>query len=121
MILLIKLIGVVIAGMGLAIFASPVFVQRLFAFFKEGKNLYVAGVVRSVIGLLLLFSASVSRVPVAALALGVMFLTSGIVIFAADLEKLKAFVAAYSEMPELVIRLLGLVACSFGILIFSIF
>lgn len=60
-------------------------------------------------------------VPLAAIALGLMFLASGMVVFAADLEKMKGFMTHYSEMPSLVIRLLGLVAGCFGILIFSIF
>jgi uncharacterized protein YjeT (DUF2065 family) len=121
MIILIKFIGVLIAGLGLALFASPEFSQKIFNFFKEGKRLYIAGAIRLVVGALILFSASSSVVPVAAIALGLMFVVSGIVIFAADLEKMKAFLLHYSQMPQLVIRLLGLVAATFGVLVFSIF
>lgn len=121
MILLVKLVGLLIMILGLVIFASPQFTQRLFDFFKTGKRIYYAGVIRTVVGLILFICASRSAVPLAAIALGLMFLVSGIVVFAADSEKLKAFLSAYSEMPTLVIRLLGLVAASFGILIVSIF
>ncbi|MBN1688997.1 MAG: DUF2065 family protein [Candidatus Omnitrophica bacterium] len=121
MIILAKLIALAITILGLAVFTSPQFSQKLFNFFKEGRNLYIAGVVRVLIGLLLLVIASQSVVPVAAVALGVLFLVSGIVVFAADIEKMRTFITAYSEMPSLVIRLLGLVAATFGILIFSIF
>lgn len=121
MVILAKLVGVLIMALGLAIFASPQLTQKIFNFFKEGKRIYYAGVIRTAVGLILFLSASQSAVPLAAIALGLMFLVSGIVIFAAELEKMKAFIAHYSEMPGLVIRLLGLVAASFGILIFSIF
>lgn len=121
MIILVKLVGALIAVLGLAIFASPWVTQKIFGFFKEGKNIYYAGVVRSIIALLLFIAASQSVVPLAAIALGLMFLVSGIAVFATDVEKLKAFIASYSEMPSLIVRLLGLVAASFGILIFSIF
>lgn len=121
MIILVKLVGVLIMALGLVIFASPAFTQKIFDFFKEGKKIYIAGVIRTVVGILLFLCASQSAVPLAAIALGLMFLVSGIVVFAADIEKLKAFIASYSQMPTLVIRLLGLVAASFGILIFSIF
>ena len=121
MIILAKLIGILVMSLGLAIFASPDFTQKLFNFFKEGNRIYLAGVARSFVGLLLFLVASKSSVPLAAIALGLMFLVSRIVVFAADVEKLKAFLASYSEMPALIIRLLGLVAASFGILIFSIF
>ena len=121
MAILVKLIGIVIAGLGLAIFASPAFSQKIFDFFKEGKRIYFAGIIRVATGLILLVATSRSAVPLAAIALGMMFLMSGIVIFAADIEKMKIFIQQFSEMPGLVIRLFGLVAASFGILIFSIF
>ena len=121
MVILAKLVGLLIMVLGLTIFASPHLTQKLFDFFKEGKRIYYAGVIRTLVGLLLFFCVPRSAVPLAAIALGLMFLVSGIVVFAVDVEKLKAFLASYSEMPGLVIRLLGLVAASFGILIFSIF
>jgi uncharacterized protein YjeT (DUF2065 family) len=121
MIILVKLVGVLIMALGLTIFASPTITQKIFSFFKEGKNIYYAGVFRVVLGVLLFLTAAKSTVPLAAIALGLMFLVSGIVVFAADTEKLKTFISSFSEMPTLVIRLLGLVATSFGILIFSIF
>ena len=52
MIFIIKLVGLLIMGLGLAIFASPAFTQKIFAFFKEGKRIYIAGVVRTAVGLL---------------------------------------------------------------------
>lgn len=121
MILLAKSFGFMIAAFGLVIFASPSFTGKIFAFFKEGKRLYLAGAVRLAAGLVLLLAASQSAVPIAAVALGVMFLVSGIVVFAADMEKLKAFMESYSRMPGLVLRLLGLAAACFGVLIISIF
>lgn len=121
MVILAKIIGVLVAILGLAIFASPKFTEKVFDFFKQGKNLYLAGVIRVFTGIILLLAASRSEVPIAAIALGIMLLASGIVIFAAEGEKMKGFMNYYSEMPALVLRLLGLVAASFGLLIFSIF
>jgi len=121
MLILVKLIGAIIAAFGLTIFASPTFSRKVFDFFKEGKRLYYAGVIRVAVGIAILFSASRSQVPVAAISLGLMFLVSGIVVFVADVEKMKSFIVSFSEMPQLVVRLLGMVAATFGVLIFSIF
>lgn len=121
MVLLIKLVGFLIMALGLAIFASPQFTQKIFDFIKEGKRVYYAGVLRSGVGLILFICSSQSLVPLAAISLGLMFLVSGIAVFATEPDRLKAFIAHYSEMPGLILRLLGLVAASFGILIFSIF
>ncbi|MDP2653729.1 MAG: hypothetical protein Q8Q08_06830 [Candidatus Omnitrophota bacterium] len=121
MVFLVKFVGLLIMSFGFAIFASPPFAQKMFDFFKVGKRIYWAGVVRTSVGLLMLLTSSRSLVPLAAIALGLMFLVSGIVVFAADIEKLKDFMLAYRKMPALVIRLMGLAAASFGILVFSIF
>src|SRR3989338_8492132 len=121
MIILVKLIGTLITALGLAIFASPEFSGKVFHFFKQGKRMYAAGVIRLIVALVLLVTASQSVVPLAAIALGLMFLVSGIVVFAVDIEKMKSFIEHYSQLPALVIRLLGLMAATFGVLIFSIF
>ena len=121
MVFLAKLVGVLIMGLGFVIFASPAFTQELFHFFRQGKRIYYAGVFRAGVGLVLFLSASQSSVPLAGIALGLMFLVSGIAVFAAEPEKMKSFMEAFSQMPALVIRLFGLVAASFGMLIFSIF
>ena len=120
LVLLAKLIGLVVAGFGLTIFASPKFTQKVFAFIKEGRRIYWAGVIRCLVGLILLFIAPTSVLPVATVLVGVILLLSGIIVFACDLEKLRSFLAHYSELPVLVIRLLGLVAACCGILIFSV-
>ena len=120
LVILAKLIGLVVAGVGLTIFASPAFTQKVFAFVKEGKRIYLAGVARCLVGLILLLIASQSVLPVATVAVGVILLLSGIIVFACDLEKLKNFITHYSELPVLVLRLIGLAAACFGILIFSV-
>ena len=120
LVLLAKLIGLVVAGFGLTIFISPKFTQKVFDFVKEGKRIYWAGVARCLVGLILLLVASKSVLPVATFVVGVILILSGIIAFACGLEKLKSFLAHYTDLPVLVIRLLGLVAACYGILIFSI-
>lgn len=119
--ILAKLIGASITAFGLAIFASPQFTQKVFAFFKQGKRIYLSGVIRIAAGLVLVFAAGQSSVPLAAIALGALFVLSGVIIFAADPDKLKSFLEHYGAMPGLVLRLFGLVAACFGVLVFSIF
>ena len=120
LVLLAKLIGLVVAGVGLTICVSPKFMQKIFDFVKEGKRIYWAGVVRCLVGLILLVIAPKCVLPVATFVVGVILILSGVIAFACDLEKLKSFLAHYSDLPVLVIRLIGLVAACYGILIFSI-
>jgi len=121
MIFLVKLAGILIMALGITIFASPQITQKIFEFCKEGNRLYYSGVIRTVVGIIILILASNSLVPLAAIALGLMLLLSGIVIFAADQDKLKTLLNAFNEMPGLTMRLFGLIAASFGILIYAIF
>lgn len=121
MMLAAKLLGVLMSVLGLVIFASPQCADKIFAFFKEGSRLYIAGGIRLCAGLLLLGAASQSLVPLAAIALGLLFLVSAAVIFVSGLDKMKILLAHYAQMPPLMIRLMGLVAASFGLLTFSIF
>jgi len=120
LIFLVKCIALLVAGLGLMIFALPKNIHKVFAFIREGKRIYWAGVVRCLVGFVLLLSASKSVLPVATVSVGMIFLLSGIVVFACDPEKLKGLFAHSGEMPVIVIRLLGLVVASFGLLVFSI-
>ena len=118
--ILVKIIGLLIAVFGCYLFAWPLFTQKVFNFIREGKRIYWAGVVRSFVGLALLLAAARSPVPVAAIAVGILFLLSGIIVFACDLEKMKSLLAHYNEMSPFIIRLLGLIVACLGILVFSI-
>jgi len=120
LVLLVKLVGLAVAGFGLTIFASPKFTQKIFTFMKEGKHFYWAGVGRCLVGLILLLIASQCVLPVATVAVGVILLLSGIIVFACDPEQLKDFLTRYSELPVFILRLIGLGAACFGILIFSL-
>ena len=121
MIELAKGLGVLIGITGLLFFALPASMQKVFEFFMQGKRIYLAGVIRLAAGGILLGTSPHSLVPRAALALGLLFFMSGLVIFAAPPDKIKDFIRHYSQMPGTFLRLLGLVAASFGLLIFSIF
>jgi uncharacterized protein YjeT (DUF2065 family) len=121
MLILIKLIGIMIAGAGLTLFAAPQMLRKVVDYIAVGKRFYWAGVIRSAIGLLLFLASTQSTIPLAALCVGMIFLLSGLIAFACDLEKTKTWMASSAEMPVLIIRLLGLLGSSFGVLILSIF
>lgn len=121
MVMLVQIVGLLIVGLGLAILISPAVTHQIFEFFKEGKRIQIAGVVRVLVGVVLFLSSSRSAVPIAANMLGAIFLLSGIIVLVSDAEKLRAFIEKYSEMPEIILRLLGLMAAAFGFLIYSIF
>ncbi len=119
--ILAQAVGLLIAACGLAILIQPQLTHKVFEFIKQGHRIYIAGVVRVCVGLVLFLSSSGSDIPMAANMLGAIFLLSGVIVFVSDLEKLKAFMAKYNELPEVTLRLLGLLAAAFGLLTFSLF
>lgn len=121
MLLLVQLIGFLIMGFGLTICVLPSVTQKVLTFFSQGENIYYAGLIRLVTGLALIFAAAQSKMPLAAVTLGILFLLSAFLIFGTDRAKIKAFIQQYLTLPELAIRLLGLIAACFGLLIISIF
>ncbi len=111
-----RLIGLAIAILGFSICVRPLIVQKLFAFFSAGKNLYYAAAARITAGVILILATPQSILPAGAFVLGVLFILSGAIIFTADLQKLKDFIAHYAGLPPLTVRLLGAIAVCFGCL-----
>lgn len=117
MLLLVKLIGIIIAGMGVSFLLKPKMMVRFIAFWEKGRRLYIAGILRIVFAIILLFSASQCKSVGIVLTLGILFLIGGIIIFTLGLKKLKSILKWWAGKSPLVFRLLGLIALGIGILL----
>ncbi len=120
MLILAKLVSVILFGLGIAILIRPEFMKKMFAFCKQGKRIYGGGILRIVIGLILLLVAGQSRMPWAVLSLGILFILGGSLIFVLGLEKAKSMISLWEEMPVLACRIMGLAMAAFGALILSV-
>ncbi|MCK4307559.1 hypothetical protein KAW50_04960, partial [candidate division WOR-3 bacterium] len=90
---------------------------RFITFWEKGRRLYIAGILRIVFAIILLFSASQCRAVGVVLAFGILFLIGGIIIFTLGLKKLKSILKRWSQKSPLVFRLLGIVTLGIGILL----
>lgn len=120
MILAMKLVGILIAGVGIFWFIRPDAMKKVLKWLQEGKRSYGIGLLRLAIALVILFAASQSRLPAVAVTLGILFLLSGITVFAIGQEKLFSLFQWWDEQTDLVLRLLALIAVTFGVLILYI-
>jgi len=115
---LVKLIGLIIVVMGAVILLNPVAMRWLIDFWKEGKRIYLVGLLRLLIGIILLLAASQCKLPGVVTTLGILILLGGLLIFLLGLEKVRSMLDWWSKKPPAALRLMGSIALAIGLLLF---
>lgn len=115
--MLVKIVGVIITAMGIAILLNPKTAKRMMAFWCKGKNIYAGGLIRVLLGVIFLSYAPRARLPQVLFTLGVLALLGGLFIFILGLEKTKAIIGRWDKKPEPLLRLFSLLILVFGALI----
>jgi hypothetical protein len=113
----IKSLGIVFAVIGIVFLLRPDVMKWLMEFFKKGKRIYLAGLLRFVLGVIFLLGARdcVSK-PIIA-ALGILFLISALLIFTLRLEKLKSMIDWYQKRTLLLLRVMAIITLAIGAII----
>lgn len=117
MVTLIKLIGIIIALAGIIFVFSPTTTKQVFAFMGRGRRLYWAGILRLLFGVILLLGASQCRLVGVVIAIGILFLVAGVMIFALGLKKVRSMIEWWNKRSLIVIRGLALGALALGALL----
>lgn len=86
--LAVKIVGVIFICIGLLFLSKPGAVRALTEFFAQGKRLYSSGVIRLVVAVLFLLSATKCTHPWIVGVFGIAFLLGGLTIFLAGPAKL---------------------------------
>ena len=107
-------IGILIMFEGVLLIVKPKIYKKLIAFFMRGRMIYLAGVIRLVLGVLFLVSAMSCKKPWLIIAFGVLLLISGTLTFVIKLEKIKAMLNWFSQKSLVTIRLLAIIAIAIG-------
>ena len=118
MVLFVKAVGILMLCLGVLVMARPaVFKEKILPFWLVGKRVYIAAVIRLVFGVLFIWAAHLCAFPNIILALGVILLLSGIVIFLGKPEKWLDLIRWWQTQTDTRVRLLSLLPITFGILI----
>lgn len=117
MLILVKFIAIVIVGMGILFLLSPKITKPFIGFWKQGKRLYIAGILRISFGIIFLLAASECRLVGIIVALGILFLIGGILIFMLGLERLKSILNWLDRRSFLALRFIGLAVIAIGALV----
>lgn len=120
--LIVTLFGIVIAALGIAGLIRPgSLIGFVSAAWRLRAGLYLAIVLRLVLGVALIGAASSSRFPDALGILGVISIIGALVASSLGFERLRAFVQWWAARPSGFVRAWGLVAAGFGgFLVYSV-
>ena len=113
----ILIIGILIILEGVVLLLKPDWIKKVIRFFAKGKALYLAALLRLILGVLFLVSARECDKPWIAIAFGILLLLAGISMFIIKLDKMKAYLGWWYERSLITIRLLSLAAFAIGAII----
>jgi uncharacterized protein YjeT (DUF2065 family) len=116
-VLVIKSLGMLFALLGIVYLLRPDIIKKLMGFFKKGKRIYLAGLLRFALAIVFFVGARECRYFWVIFASGVIFLMGGLLIFSLGPEKIRRILNWYQEQSTLIFRVIALIILAFGIII----
>ena len=113
----IKIVGIVFILVGIVYLLKPDVMKRLIEFFKKGKRIYLAGLIRLALAVIFLLGARECDITWVIVVFGVLFLISGLLIFMLGPEKLRTIFDWFQKQSLLVFRVIALIALALGAVI----
>jgi uncharacterized protein YjeT (DUF2065 family) len=115
--LVVKIIGIIIVALAIVYLLKPDVMKQVMEFFTEGKRIYLAGLIRLVLAVLLLLAARECDITWVVILFGVLFLISGLLIFVLGPERIKSIAGWFQRQSLFALRLFALVAFIIGAII----
>jgi len=81
----------------------------------DGKRFYIAGVLRILFGTVLLTAASQAKFSPVVIAIGILFILGGLLIFVPPYERPRSAIQWFKERTDLVLRLFALPLLAIGV------
>jgi len=110
----IKIIGIIIIVVGILYLLKPNLMKHLIAFFKKGKRIYLAGLIRLAFAIIFLLGARECDITWVIVAFGILFMVSGLLIFMLGPKKIKTIFEWFEKQPMLILRLIAIIALAMG-------
>ncbi|MHC4325943.1 MAG: hypothetical protein ACYSUX_16860 [Planctomycetota bacterium] len=119
-VIVIKSLGILFVLMGIAYLLRPDIIKKLMGFFKKGKRIYFAGVIRFALAVVFFLAARECRYFWIIFGSGIIFLAGGLLVFMLGPEKIRRILDWYEQQPAFIFRVIALIVLAFGaIIIFS--
>jgi amino acid transporter len=114
---IVKVIGIVIILLAVLLLLKPDIMKHILKFFKYGKRIYLAGLVRLILAVVFLLAASECDIPWVIVLFGILFLISAMVIFMLGAEKLSPMLDWFQNKSPLFLRFMAVIIMAVGALI----
>jgi hypothetical protein len=114
---IVKIVGIVIVFLAVLSLLKPDIMKRLLKFFKQGKRVYFAGLVRLILAVVFLLAARECDITWVIVVFGILFLISGLSIFMIGTEKLKPVLDWFQNKSALFLRVMAVIILAFGAII----
>jgi len=116
-VLVIKSLGMLFTLMGIVYLLRPEIIKKLMGFFKKGKRIYFAGLIRFALAVIFFIAARECRYFWIIFASGLIFLTGGLLIFILGPEKIRRIFDWYEEQPAIIFQVIAMIVLVFGIIV----
>ncbi|MCK4905193.1 hypothetical protein KAS42_02980 [bacterium] len=117
LLIIIKVLGVIMAVVGMLLSSIPQKVMKFLPFFKITKRIRIVGIIRLAIAVIFLLAASQCRWSVVVAVLGIITLISGVLALTLKVKHIKTFIDWIEGRNEMFIRIMGGVVVLIGLLI----
>jgi uncharacterized protein YjeT (DUF2065 family) len=115
--IVIKIIGIIFVAVGIVYLLKPDVMKWLMGFFKKGKRIYLAGLIRFVLAVIFLLAANQCKIPWVIIAFGILFMLSGLLVFTLGSERIKSILDWWQKQSPLLLRVIALIALAVGAVI----
>ncbi len=110
-------LGIVFVIIAIVYLLKPDIMKWLMEFFKQGKRIYFAGLIRFALAVVFLIGARECKHFWVIFALGILFLLGGLLIFVLGPEKLKSILDWYQKQSALFLRVMSAIILAVGAVI----
>ncbi len=114
----VKIFAVAYMVLGILFLLKPIMIKRYMCFWRQEKRMKLAVILCFLFGAFFLLAASQCRVPLVLTILGVLSLMKGVTFLIIKFERVKVMLDWWGKRSPLALRLIGLTAAAFGVLIF---
>ena len=115
--IVIKSLGIFFCIIGIVYLLRTDIMKWLFEFFKKGKRIYFAGVIRLALAVVFFSSYRECDKRWIIFAFGILFLISGLLIFVLGSEKVRRILDWYQKQPVLIFRVIAVIVLAIGAII----
>ena len=117
MLLLVKLLGISIVGLGIIFLIDPKVMKAYIAFWEPAKRLRIGAIISFLVGIIFLLAVAQAKFPGVIIALGIVSLIKGITLFILNPLKTKSMMNWWAQRSDSFIRMYALFALAIGMLI----